>query len=168
MNNFSNNPQHLYEQYEHHYNESKHSGVEYAGFWWRFVANLIDSSIIGFITQLLPFVFLPLFIPAALLESDALVILTFFAIFPVTLALIWLYYAKFESSRWQATPGKKVLNMVVASEDGGRVTFKQASIRFWARILSGIFYIGYLIMLGSDKKQTLHDQLARCVVLKKN
>jgi len=35
----------------------------------------------------------------------------------------WLYSAYFESSEWQATVGKKVLNLKVTDLNGNRVTF---------------------------------------------
>ena len=38
----------------------------------------------------------------------------------------WLYYAYCESSEWQATIGKKVLNLVVTDLHGNRISFGRA------------------------------------------
>src|SRR5690348_6595770 len=96
----------------------------YAGFWLRFVAHLVDSFLVGaiFTAILIPVLLLSGF-GAALQsitrghEPDPAVI----AAFVSSIALLvvgsvlggWLYYAYFESSDWQATLGKKVLNLAV-------------------------------------------------------
>ena len=52
----------------------------------------------------------------------------------------WLYNAYCESSEWQATPGKKVLNLLVTDLNGNRISFGRASGRFfypWPSVLIG-------------------------------
>src|SRR5262249_18381431 len=103
----------------------------YAGFWLRFVAHLIDGLITGV-------VLCALLIPLALLtgvggalrglhpgqEPDPALIFAFISsLWILILAGIlgaWLYYAYCESSEWQATPGKKVLNLIVTDMNGNR------------------------------------------------
>jgi len=49
----------------------------------------------------------------------------------------WTYFATFESSRWRATPGKRVLGMRVVDDDGGCISFRRAFLRAalkWAPI----------------------------------
>jgi uncharacterized RDD family membrane protein YckC len=80
----------------------------------------------------------------------------------------WLYSAYFESSEWQATVGKKVMNLVVTDMQGNRVSFGRASGRFFAKIISGLIPlgIGYILAGVTEKKQALHDMIASCLVLR--
>ena len=41
----------------------------------------------------------------------------------------WLYYAGFESSRGQATPGKVLMRLEVTDLEGNRITFARATLR---------------------------------------
>ncbi len=78
-----------------------------------------------------------------------------------------LYYTLFESSSWQATPGKRMLRLYVTDLKGRRLTVARALLRNLARQISGIFFIGYIITGFTEKKQALHDILAGCLVLRR-
>jgi hypothetical protein len=85
----------------------------------------------------------------------------------VNILAAWLYYALFESGRWQGTPGKKILELRVTDLFGNRISFGQASGRYFSKILSWlIFYIGFLMVGFTAKKQGLHDKLASTLVLR--
>lgn len=80
----------------------------------------------------------------------------------------WLYFAYFESSARQGTLGKQVMGLIVTDEQGQRISFTQASIRYVGCIVSGmILYIGYLMQPFTAKKQALHDIIAKTLVWKK-
>jgi uncharacterized RDD family membrane protein YckC len=151
----------------------------YAGFWLRFVAHMIDSLLLGVVFMVL---LVPLFLLTGLgglLHSinpnhppdPALV-----GAFASSIALIivgsvaagWLYNAYFESSEWQGTVGKKVMNLVVTDLQGNRISFARASGRFFAKLVSGLipFGIGYILAGVTEKKQALHDMIAGCLVLR--
>lgn len=116
----------------------------YSGFWRRFLAMVID----GFITMI-PALILGYMIPYA---GGVLVAL--------------IYKPIFEASPLRATPGKAVLGMQVLSEEGQTLTLKQSYIRYFASIISGlILFIGYLMNLITEKKQTLHDMIAQTIVV---
>ncbi len=88
--------------------------------------------------------------------------------FLVLFAMMWCYYALFEASSWQATPGKRALKLYVTDLAGRPVTFWRASIRFFARKLSELtFLVGYVLAGFTEKKQALHDLLAGCLVLRR-
>ena len=77
-----------------------------------------------------------------------------------------LYFAFFESSAMQATPGKKAMGIVVIDLDGKRISFWRAFIRNCGKIISGlILYIGYIMAGFTKKKQALHDMMAGCLVV---
>jgi len=86
--------------------------------------------------------------------------------------LLWivcfgLYNARAESSIHQATPGKRLFRLKVVSIPYGRLSFQQASGRFYAKFLSTFFLlIGFVIAVFNSRKQTLHDMIAGTVVVR--
>jgi len=78
-----------------------------------------------------------------------------------------IYEAWLTSSSWQATVGKKVLQLKVTDLQGNRLTFMHAAGRFLAKIVSGIILgIGYLMVGFTERKQGLHDMIAGTLVQK--
>jgi uncharacterized RDD family membrane protein YckC len=154
--------------------------VGYAGFWLRFVAHLIDHFVVGIpLGVLLVFLILGTGLSAVLQglhpgESPeevfaAIGVGVIFFGFGVLVVAVWLYYAFFESSTWQATPGKKVLGLFVTDLEGNRISFAHASGRFFAKLISGLipFAIGYIMAGFTARKQALHDMIAGCLVMRK-
>lgn len=125
--------------------------MNYAGFWRRFAAFVIDWLIMLIPGFFLKFVFLGAPISFAL-----------------SVILGFLYKPFFESSILSATPGKALMDICVQTEAGNQLSFKQACIRFFSSYLSGfIFFIGFLMQPFTAKRQTLHDMIAETVVVKK-
>ena len=78
----------------------------------------------------------------------------------------WVYYAGFESSRSQATPGKVLVHAQVTDLEGSRVSFARATLRFFGKFISlVIIFIGFIMIGLTKKKQGLHDKIAGCLVL---
>lgn len=89
-----------------------------------------------------------------------------FFITAIFLLIRWLYFAIMESSSYQATFGKQLLEIKVTDMDGNRISFWRATLRYFAKILSGmIFYLGYLMIGFTEKKQGLHDMIAGTLVI---
>lgn len=149
----------------------------YAGFWLRFVAAILDSLILSVISSALSLPLLGLTgIGAALhnihpgRELDPALLAAILAAVPMLIAFglvtKWLYFAYCESSEWQATPGKKVLNLRVTDLNGQRVSFGRASGRFFSKIISTLtVMIGYIMAGFTEKRQALHDMIAGTLVL---
>jgi uncharacterized RDD family membrane protein YckC len=152
----------------------------FAGFWLRVVACLIDGVLLG---AVLGAIFIPMFLlggVGAALQSmarrdhqpDPAAIFAFassLALFAGASVLAgWLYYAYFESSEWQGTVGKKVMNLVVTDLEGNRLTFGRASGRYFARFITKLIPLGIGFILAgiTEKKQALHDMIASCLVLR--
>jgi uncharacterized RDD family membrane protein YckC len=151
----------------------------YAGFWLRFVAHLIDGVLLGIVGLALLVPILALTGLGAALHGinrvnppDPAIVAAFASSIGLLIAgsvlLSWLYSAYFESSDWQGTVGKKVMNLVVTDLQGNRVSFGRASGRFFAKLISGLipFGIGYILAGITEKKQALHDMIASCLVLR--
>lgn len=84
----------------------------------------------------------------------------------VTMFVTWLYCAIGDSGESMGTLGKTILGICVADRrTGRRISFAQASKRYFAKILSTlILFLGYLPIYG--KNQTLHDKIAGTAVIK--
>ncbi len=144
---------------------------KYAGFWLRAVAYLIDSVIVSLAVALAgsfnPSAFIIFPDPNAATRF-ALPQLTPLAI-ALVIPIVWLYYAIFEASPWQATPGKRALKLYVTDINGRPLTFARATIRHFAKIISSLtFLVGYVIAGFTERKQALHDIIARCLVLRRS
>jgi len=153
---------------------------EYAGFWLRFIAYVIDAVIISFVEFLLILPMLGLFgINIALLESGTLDGLEEEFLIPALISagsglylsaflISWLYYALLESGPRQGTIGKMALGIVVTDMDGTRINFAKASLRFFSKIISSaILMIGYIMAGITQRKQALHDIIANTLVTRK-
>lgn len=129
--------------------------VEYAGFWNRFGAILIDGIVIG----------IPLKIIEVVVGGENEMATIIIAI--IGLVVRWLYFALQESSPSQATLGKKALGIRVVDIEGDKISFGRASGRYFGKIISGlILTIGYIMAGFTDKKQALHDMMAKTLVIK--
>lgn len=125
--------------------------VIYAGFWRRFFAFFLDL-----IFLLLVFLFL------------VALNLTWFFPYISFMIFSWIYYSIMESSPWQATLGKKEMDIIVTDENGNRLSFMKASCRHFAKIISTILLFGgFAVAAFTKKKQALHDIMTDCLVILK-
>ena len=124
--------------------------MEYAGFWNRFIAIVIDSVLLAIVSIITNILFN---------ENVA---------GTVGFLVGWLYFAGLESSTRQATIGKSAMGLVVTGVDGNRISFLRATGRYFGKILSAlILLIGYFMAAFTARKQALHDILASTLVLKR-
>lgn len=129
--------------------------VEYAGFWNRVGAIMIDGIILA--------------IPLKLLEylvgnsSQGIIIL----IALIDIIVRWLYFVLQESSSSRATIGKKALGIKVIDMNGEQLSFGRATGRHFGKIISSIIlFIGFVMAGFTEKKQALHDIMAKTLVIK--
>lgn len=145
--------------------KSKGKSIEYAGFWRRVGAYLIDQFLLFVVVFILSAIFGFAFFTVAN-PNSADPGSMYGAILGVVIS--WLYYALMESSEKQATFGKQALGLVVTSTDHKRISFGQATGRYFARIISSLILgIGYLMVAFTEKKQGLHDMIASTLVVVK-
>jgi len=145
---------------------------EYAHFGLRLGAFIIDSIIVFVLNMLVllaggavMFFVMSMFQGSS--TGNSIVSLLGLILNGFMIAVPWLYYARQESSMKMATIGKRTVGIQVLDMDGYPISFLRATGRHFGKILSGmICLIGYFMALFTDKKQTLHDMLAACVVVK--
>lgn len=142
----------------------------HAGFWIRFVSQIIDGIIIGAIQFIVSF-----FVSAIILSSapnkgklsteetlTAELVLRLF-----TLIVAWLYFALLDSSTKQGTIGKMILGLKITDSNYQRISFGRATGRYFSKMLCGLTLgIGYLMIAWDEQKQGLHDKIVNTYVIK--
>jgi uncharacterized RDD family membrane protein YckC len=143
--------------------------LQYAGFWRRFAAYLIDGIVIAFaLLQFRSFVYVQLVSLSTDMDTETLNAVVAAALGTMSLLFTWVYYSGMESSPLQATIGKLAVGIYVTDLQGQRISFGRATGRHFGKVLSGlILVIGYLMAGFTARKQALHDMLATCLVLSK-
>ncbi len=148
------------------------SNIRYAGFWTRLLAFVIDIVLISLITSAMKLTMIPF----------------------VGFVLIWLYFA-FSISRWGTTAGGKLLGIEFYSEEGNRLSFLKASLRWFVSMLPFIIYqllremqhtmspspspevqmlpqlifiLAPFVMFLTRKRQMLHDMAVKSIVVDVN
>jgi uncharacterized RDD family membrane protein YckC len=156
--------------------------TNYAGFWLRLVAIIIDGIIIGVAQS---FIIVPLLAAVGLGFASGADNMDFsdpdqaagmIAGMAALLGGYWilamciqiLYFTFMESSKNQATLGKMAMGLIVTDINGGKLDFSKAFIRNLCKIISNLtMLIGYIMAGFTEKKQALHDMIASTLVVKK-
>jgi uncharacterized RDD family membrane protein YckC len=148
----------------------------YAGRGERFLAYLLDALFILIPTRLVAGLFI---------TTDANGEMTVDAIFyPIMFLINLVYYAAFTASRWQATPGKRLVGIRVVRVDGARLDALDATERFLAftlpftplyvsilspaigKMLSMMLVVyWFLPILYTPEHAGIHDRLCRTRVI---
>lgn len=120
----------------------------YAGFWIRFGASLLDGLLVGIVAAILE---------AALKTAGS----------GLGLLLSIGYFTYFEGSSGQ-TLGKQACNIrVIDDQTGAPIGYGRAFLRWIGRIISTIpIFLGYFWMLWDGRKQCWHDKIANDVVVR--
>ncbi|MEZ5174251.1 MAG: RDD family protein [Bacteroidia bacterium] len=129
------------------------ANVEYGGFWIRFLAALIDGILLSVVNGILMFI----------LWGWQSVLYNI-----ISILIGWFYYAYMESStECKPTLGKKALGLKVTGLNGERISFANATGRYFSKIISAIILlIGFIMAVFDDQKRALHDRIAGTYVIK--
>ena len=138
--------------------------LQYAGFWIRFGAKIVDWLIISAFSFI---IFIPLGIFMATRISSTSSGLTMVLIQIMNYA-IPATYVTFFLGKFGATPGKMACKLKVVTADNERVSYLRALGRYFAEILSSlILLIGYIMAAFDDERRTLHDRICDTRVIRK-
>ncbi len=129
--------------------ESKEDGqIPLAGVGRRFLALLIDALLLSIISKIVR-------------------VVPILNVMPFIMYLLFLVYsAWFESSKYRGTLGKIALGIEVTDMAGRTISLKTAVLRAIGKVISAlIMLIGFLFAFFTERKQTLHDLIAKTVVV---
>jgi ankyrin repeat protein/uncharacterized RDD family membrane protein YckC len=132
-----------------------------AGFWKRYVANILDGLIlsgISILVWLLVFTSGFAFFHGFTFFKNPSNLLTITFIFRLTDYLaLWLYFAYFESSKKQATPGKRYVGEIVTDRMGNRISFGRASLRYIIKSLPVLLMIALFFKTQPVPLETVNN-----------
>ena len=175
-----------------------------AGFWLRFVAFLVDYYVVYFLTMIVGGLFFATVFGVSLISlpffsmlgingqaGQDLFGIAMIAMFLGVLLLIILvnvaFFALFESSSFQGSPGKIAMGLIVVNKDNQRIDVFRAAMRNFLKILPWLLCIllafagaglgigilaimgtvmpvTYLMIAFSPDKRALHDMGSGCYV----
>jgi len=142
--------------------KTEQNECEYAGFWIRTGASLIDGILFLMIT--IPIMIMIYGLEQVLYSEEFILGAADFLInFTLPLfatVIFWMYKS--------ATPGKMILGLAVVDEQtGNKLTIGQSFGRYFSYLLAIIpLFIGILWVAWDKKKQGWHDKLAKTVVIR--
>ena len=127
----------------------KEFALEYAGFWIRLGAGVIDLLILGSVLTILIY-----FFPAAAIWLPAGIVISF-----AYLLSFWVWRGQ--------TPGKMAVNIKVIRTDSSPVKWQCAIRRCLGYIVSAItVFLGFIWVAFDARKQGLQDKIADTYVVK--
>lgn len=139
----------------------QHEQIEYAGFWVRFAASIIDTILILAVTWPILFtIYGTEYFTGAAFSSGLWDVLLSYVFPAVAVVLFWVYKS--------ATPGKMMLKLkVVKADTHENLSAPQALGRYLGYYLSMIpLFLGFIWVGFDARKQGWHDKLANTVVIK--
>jgi uncharacterized RDD family membrane protein YckC len=145
----------------------------YAGFGRRLLAYFVDGGILFFINSVIQNAYKPNFfksiINAESLEQMEMIqnsssygSLTWigFALSLLYMVIFWVHYDG-------ATPGKRLMAIKITKDDGSKVDYPAAIIRYLSELISFVFLgLGVLWIIWDKRKQAWHDKIAKTIVVK--
>lgn len=156
---------------------SKFGAGDYASFWLRFTAYIIDGVVLYFLASIPEFtgsilIYIVMGIMLVLEVQSGiyffimgLLAIVFIVVLP--LLIVIFYFVIMHSSKWQATFGKKVMRIKVVDPYGNKITFWRALGRSFAMTLSYLsLFVGFIMAGFTLKKQALHDMATGTLVVK--
>jgi uncharacterized RDD family membrane protein YckC len=153
---------------------TNHAQAEFATFWRRAAAFLIDALIASFISTVLITVLILVFGVGFVLSSfgplddqtsTAIALLLIVAPCVFNIA----YFAFWNCTQAMAPPGKLLFGLVVVNSEAKKISFAQSLFRESVRLIGSIFFlITYFTQPLSARRQCLHDMFSGTVVLRKS
>jgi len=144
--------------------------LEFASVWTRLAAKILDGIILGLgaalIIGLAAAVLVPV-ISKSQGQSAVGVLILGSIVLVVLVGLVW--YQIWCLPKYGGTPGKRILNIKVVTEDGGPISMGRSVGRFFAEMVTSLIplAIGYLIALFDGQKRMVHDHIAGTRVVKR-
>ncbi len=139
------------------------SAQEYAGFWHRVAAAIVDGLLLGIVFIVLAGVFAFLGVMGGVPTNGFFVVLV-----NLLQLVVWFFYYPYMEAKHGATWGKQFIGVKVVRDGSSELlSLGRSTGRSAAKILSAIIFgIGFLMAAFTKKKQGLHDKMTEAVVIK--
>ena len=129
--------------------EPKEYSLEYAGFWIRLGAGIIDGVILTLIAWIIIHVFSSLIIYVV---AEIVIEVAYFVGF-------WVWRGQ--------TPGKMMVGIKIIHTDSSPISLSYAFLRYLGYIVSVLtLFIGFIWIAFDSRKQGIHDKIADSYVVK--
>ena len=130
--------------------ETRGVQLEYAGFWIRFGASIVDWLLLSLLNLLFVYALGPIFL-----------------YYIISLIAGIAYYVCFWGWQNGQTPGKMIFRIRIVRIDGSPLTWGNALVRYLGYYVSAFFLlIGHLWIIFDPRKQGLYDKVAdTCVIM---
>ena len=123
-----------------------------ASFWKRLVAMFIDLTLLNLLTWIIQLTFEP---------SYAVDYWIFFG--------LYYAYSILMETNFQQTIGKMVLRIKVILTDGTSPKLLDSFYRNVGKLISTLpLFYGFIRILAPHQRQTIHDELAKCLIIEKS
>ncbi len=132
--------------------------LRYAGFWIRVGAAMIDGILMAIVQYA---VLIPMFFG---MNENTVFILQIVSM--LVGLVVGAAYEIWMVGRYGATVGKLACRIKVVTPEGGRVGYGRATGRHFAKMLSAILYIGYIMVAFDKEKKGLHDMICNTRVVR--
>jgi len=131
--------------------------LEYAGFWIRLGAGIVDLVILIFILSVVLYMF------------SRFIVAVPFAIkivMPLSILISIAYSVAFSAWRGQ-TPGKMITGIKVIRTDSSPLSWQYALLRYFGYLVSTVtLFMGFIWIAIDSHKQGFHDKIADTYVVK--
>ncbi|MFC1823362.1 RDD family protein [Thermodesulfobacteriota bacterium] len=144
------------------------STMEYAGFWIRFGAKIIDGIILSIVNMLIniPVGILTVMVAPNTDSTIATVIITLLSY--ILNFGFGIAYITFFLGKYGATPGKMACKLKVVTPEGDKITYLRAFARYFGELVSALtLSVGYIMAAFDDEKRALHDRICSTRVIRR-
>ena len=153
------------------------NATRYGGFWLRYVALLVDSTLLSIVIYLIVIVVFGIMLgiygiswidPKQPQNEMVGKFLVFEGLLVLLSLILSAIYEIWMVAKYGATVGKMLLKLRVTMADGGNLSYGRSAARHFAKYVSGlILYIGYIMAAFDEEKRSLHDRMCDTLVVKK-
>ncbi len=141
--------------------------AHYAGFWIRFLAYILDSIIIA-IPLTLVYIILNFILVFIFSISEIAAFLITYVIFAVLPIIVFLTYEFIMVGKKGATLGKMIVGAKITKDNGEEMDMGSSALRLLGKFINSFtLCIGFLMVGFTEKKQGLHDMIAKTYVIYK-
>ncbi|HYL76020.1 MAG TPA: RDD family protein [Bryobacteraceae bacterium] len=151
--------------------------VRYGGFWMRYLAVLVDSTLLSVVIYFIALVVFGIMFaiygvswidpkqPQNEMIGKFLLLEGGFVLLSMVLGAV---YETWMVTRYGGTLGKMICRLRIVMADGGNLSYGRSAGRHFAKYISGLtLWIGYIMAGVDEEKRSLHDRICDTRVIKK-